>query len=232
LRKRPKKCRASSSTSAHFSGWLLCFFVHLFLPRCILVSYYFIASLDGQSDQHHLHRITSTKSSHPPPTMFGWLLHIANKQPPLDAPYHTLGGRVPSSIRVDNHLTEGDVVSPRSTATQMGEESIISQYSINSCNPIVAMPFGGIIFPLERVHDCKGGWRQLVNKGALGLSVVSAAAVEGKRHRWGGWSMGSGGCIRGRRTTSPGDRWRRGRASRPGEAVTTEIFCDFWTRGM
>ena len=29
LRKRPKKCRASSSTSAQFSGWLLCFFVHL-----------------------------------------------------------------------------------------------------------------------------------------------------------------------------------------------------------
>ena len=114
------------------------FFVCLFLPRCILVSYYFVASLDGQSDQHHLHRITSTKSSHPPPTMFGWLLHIANKQPPLDAPYHTLGGRVPSSIRVDNHLTEGDVVSPRSTAAQMGEESIISQYSINPHNPMVA----------------------------------------------------------------------------------------------
>ncbi len=112
LRKRPKKCRASSSTSAQFSGWLLCFFVRLFLPQCILVSLYFVASLDGQSNQHHPYRITSTKSSHPPPTMFGWLLHIANKQPPLDAPYHTLGGRVPITIHVDNHLMEGDVISP------------------------------------------------------------------------------------------------------------------------
>jgi hypothetical protein len=127
---------------------LVVFFFCLFLPQCTLVSYYFVPSLDGQSDQYHLHRITFTKSSHPSPTMFGWLLHIANKQPPLDAPYHTLGGRVPSAIRLDNHLTEGDVVSPRSTATRMGEESIISQYSINPRNPIVPTPFGGIIFPL------------------------------------------------------------------------------------
>jgi hypothetical protein len=73
----------------------------------------------------------------------------------------------------------------------MGEESSISQFSINRHNPIVATPFGGVIIPLERVHDRKGGWRRLVNDGVLGLNVVSAAAVEGKRRRWGGWLMGS-----------------------------------------
>jgi hypothetical protein len=161
------------------------FFVRLFLPRCILVSYYFVPSLDGQSDQHHLHRITSTKSSHPPPTMFGWLLHIANEQPPLDAPYHTLGGRVPSAIRVDNHLTEGDVVSPRSTATRMGEESIISQYSINPRNPIVPTPFGGIMFPLERVHDRKGGWRRLVDDGGVESTSRVGCGEAGERRQWG-----------------------------------------------
>ena len=171
------------------------FFVCLFLPRCILVSYYFVASLDGQSDQHHLHRITSTKSSHPPPTMFGWLLHIANKQPPLDAPYHTLGGRVPSAIRVDNHLTEGDVVSPRSTATRMGEESIISQYSINPRNPIVATPFGGVIFPLERVHDRKGRRRAGVDDGGVESTSRVGCGEPGERRRWGGRLMGLGGCV-------------------------------------
>ena len=84
--------------------------------------------------------------------MFGWLLHIANEQPPLNDPSHSIGGRAPSAIRIDNHLTEGDVISPGSTATRMGEESSISQYSINPCDPIVATPFGGVIFPLEGVH--------------------------------------------------------------------------------
>ena len=162
--------------------------------------------------------------------MFGWLLHIANEQPPLDAPYHTLGGRVPSAIRVDNHLTEGDVVSLRSTATRMGEESIISQYSINPRNPIVATPFGGVIFPLECVHDRKGGWQQLVDDGGVESTYRVGCGEAGERRRWGGRLMGSGGCIR-----LKGGASRRSAAV--GEVVETsgssdyEIFYDFWTMG-
>ena len=78
----------------------------------------------------------------------------------------------------------------------MGDESSISQYSINPCNPIVATPFGGVIFPLECVHDRKGGWQQLVDDGGVESTSRIGCGEAGERRRWGGQLMGSGGCVR------------------------------------
>jgi hypothetical protein len=112
----------------------------------------------------------------------------------------------------------------------MGEESSISQYSINPCNPIVATPFGGVIFPLERVHDRKGRRRAGVDDGGVESTSRVGCGEPGERRRWGGRLMGSGGCVRSKDGVS-----RRSAAAGEGVEVsgtaTTEIFCEFWTMG-
>jgi hypothetical protein len=66
----------------------------------------------------------------------------------------------------------------------MGEESSIAQYSINPLNPIVAMPFGGVIFPLEGVHDRKGRQRAGVDNGGVESTSRVGCGEPGERRRW------------------------------------------------
>ena len=62
-------------------------------------------------------------------------------------------------------------------------------------NPVCWDQVCSIIFSQKSIHRGVGGRAYSitisVNNGVLGLSVVAATAVERKRGRWGGWSMGS-----------------------------------------
>ena len=102
----------------------------------------------------------------------------------------------------------------------MGEESSISQYSINPCNPIVATPFGGVIFPLERVHDRKGRRRAGVDDGGVESTSRVGCGEPGERRQLGGRLMGSGGCVSSKDGVS-----RRSAAA--GEGVETSGSSDY-----
>jgi hypothetical protein len=125
--------------------------------------------------------------------------------PPLpDTSPHSLGGRVPGLICIDDHLAEGDVVSPQATGAGVREKTSIPQNSIHPLDSIIAPPFSGIFLILESVHPDND-------------VVVSRAAAGGRRRRWcqidvsrwlwrgrraalrGGWLMGSRGsdCAKG-----------------------------------
>ena len=66
----------------------------------------------------------------------------------------------------------------------MGEESSISEYSINPRNPIVLVPFGGVIFPLERGNQ-RRGWRRPIDNDEQRLYLISTLACEGEQRQWG-----------------------------------------------
>jgi hypothetical protein len=69
----------------------------------------------------------------------------------LDAPQHSLGGRVPHLIRLHQDLMEGGVVSQQSTDSWVGEVLSIPRHSVNPCNIIPLQPSCSIVFPLEHV---------------------------------------------------------------------------------
>ena len=90
--------------------------------------------------------------------------------PSPDTSPHSLGGRVPGQKCIDDHLAEGDVVSPRATGARVREKTSVPQNSINPLDSIIAPPFSGIVLLLESVHPDN--------------DVVSRTAVGGRRRRW------------------------------------------------
>jgi hypothetical protein len=77
--------------------------------------------------------------------------------PSPDTSYHSLGGRFPGLKCIDDHLAEGDVVSPRATNAGVREKTSIPQNSIYPLDPIIPTPPSGIVLPLEIVHPGKEG---------------------------------------------------------------------------
>jgi hypothetical protein len=73
----------------------------------------------------------------------------------------------------------------------MEEESSIPRHPIDPHDPVVATSFGGVIFPLERVHR-KGGWRRLVDEVEQRRYLISTLASEGERRQRGGGVDGVG----------------------------------------
>ncbi len=116
----------------------------------------------------------------------------------------------------------------------MGEELSILQHSINPRDTIILTPSSGIIFPLERmIHPAAA----VGEDGDGPLRTVCVINGLWRQRQWGGsgaegadcW-WGGGGMLGGR-AVPPGDKWRRGRATRLAAAAATEYFRLFiWGR--
>jgi hypothetical protein len=117
---------------------------------------------------------------------------------------------------------------------RVGEELSIPRHSIDPRATIVLTLFSGIAFPLEHVihpaeaagEDGDGPSTTLsANKGLWRRWQWGGSGAEGA-DRWGGRWRALGG-----KAAPPGDRWRRGRATRSAAAAAMEYFQLFiWGR--
>ncbi len=89
--------------------------------------------------------------------------------PSVYTSFHSVRGRVPRPIRIDDHLTEGDVVSPRAAETRVREKTSIPQHPINPRDAVIATPFSDGILP---------------PKGSIVSRMVWQREAAGGRRRW------------------------------------------------
>jgi hypothetical protein len=112
----------------------------------------------------------------------------------------------------------------------VGEELSILQHSINPGDTIILMPSSGIIFPLEHViHPAAAA-----GEDGDGLSTVVCVINDlWRQQQWGGSGAKGADCwwsragTLGGRAVPPGDRWRRGRATRLAAVAATKYFWIF-----
>jgi hypothetical protein len=109
----------------------------------------------------------------------------------------------------------------------VGEELNIPQCSIDPRDTIILTPFSSIAFPLEHVIRPAGAAGE---DGDGPSTTVSANNGLWWQRQWGGSGTEGLDCWGGRwralggRAAPPGDRWRRGRASKSAVAATMECF--------
>jgi hypothetical protein len=120
--------------------------------------------------------------------------------PSPDTSPHSLGGRVPGLICIDDHLAEGDVLSPRANGAGVREKTSIPQNYICPLDSIIAPPFSGIVLLLKSVHPDNDVVSRVAVGGRRALCEESAShgsgGGEGEAAQMEGTVDGVRGCIR------------------------------------